>query len=274
MRLRQNESCMRAARTILTLVVTAAFCRDLACGEDLAMTSGKVFKDIEITELDGDAIKVRHRDGIERILWKDLPDETRKRFSALELWKELRRKSDEIEKLRSELSAARDEAQKVVRSAELSGGHLSATVEKAGRTPAKPMMPISALPDVNASDVVPADEIAHYYSADPRSSDLRFRKKTFRVQGKIERFEERGFVRKTVVILDSPDRSLRIFCEQPFAEEFSAVFSTKGGQVLVGVTSSRREVRLMEVGEAVIFEGKCAGLQNRGIVFSQCERVK
>ena len=265
---------MRAARTILTLVVTAAFCRDLACGEDLATTSGKVFKNIEITELDSDSITVRHRDGLERILWKDLPEETRKRFSAGELWKELRQKSDEIEKLRGELAAARGEAQRLTRSAELSTGLFSATVEKTGRAAAKPMTPISALPALKASDVVSADEIALYYSADSRSADLRFRKKSFRVQGKIERFEERGFVRKIVVILDSPERSLRIFCDLPFAEEFSAVFSTKGGQVLVGVTSSRREVRLMEVGETVIFAGKCAGLQNRGIVFSQCERVK
>ena len=256
---------------LAAIALALAFFQASARAEDWTTTSGRVLRDIEVSELVGDSITIKHREGVSRILLSELPAEIQSRFSAPTLWKELRLRNAEILKLKSDLAAAHGKAETLARTAELSAASGDSVP---ARTPAKLMPPIASLPPLDASAAVPADEIAHYYKADPRSADARYGRKTFRVQGKIERFDEKAFVRKTIVILESPERSHRVVCELPFPDEFNAVYAKQGGQVLVGITSSRREVRLMEVGETVILEGRCTGVQSSGILFSRCQRVQ
>lgn len=243
-----------------------------ARGEDLTSLNGKVFRDVQIQDVDCDAITVSHRAGASRILLADLPAEVRRRFSPSELLRELRLKTAELETTKRELAAARGEAVKLAEATRPSSTRAAADPGRG--TLAKPVPPISSLPDLRASDVVAAEDIAQHYKTDPRSADARYRRKVFRIQGRIERFDEKLFVRKTEVFLGSPEGSQRVVCESPFPDEFNAVYSTKGGQVLVGVRANRSEVRLMEVGESVVFEGKCAGLQGGGILFTQCRVVR
>lgn len=249
-------------------------CVASAQGEDLTISNGKVLRDVEIKDADCDSITVSHRGGTSRIPLADLPVEVRERFSPSELLRQLRLKTAELEKAKGELATVRGVAAKLASAAQLSARDVSSPPEATSATAVKPVLPISSLPDLKASDVVAADEIAQHYKTDPRSADLRYRKKVFRIQGKIERFDEKLFVRKTAVVLESPERFQRVVCEWPFPDEFNAVYSTKGGQVLVGVSGNRREVRLMGIGESVTFEGKCAGSQSGGIVFTQCEIVR
>lgn len=111
--------------------------------------------------------------------------------------------------------------------------------------------------------------------ADPRAADLRYRQKVFHLQGRVERFDEKPFVRRFAVVLETQGRLEGVVWEFLFREEFKAVFTTEAGRALVGVTTSGRKVRLMEVGEVVLLKGKCSGRQSRGAVaFSQCERVR
>ena len=262
------------ASGILPLAFALAFWCNGARAEDLTTASGKVFKNIEIRELNSDSITVNHSGGVTKIPLNDLPSEIQKRFSAIELFKELRRTTGELERLRTELAATRREKAKLAQTGELSG-RLAAEVNNAGgQHTAIPFPPITGLPQLQASDVVDADEITHHYKTDFRSADLRYKKKVFRVRGKIERFEEKPFVRKISVVFESAERFQRVVCELPFPDEFNALYSTKGGQVLVGIANSRREVRLMEVGETVVLTGLCAGLQRGGVFFSQCKRVE
>ncbi|MBM3838477.1 MAG: hypothetical protein FJ398_11025 [Verrucomicrobia bacterium] len=245
-----------------------------ARGEDLTTLSGKVFRDVQIQDVDCDAITLSHREGASRILLADLPVEVRKRFSPSELLRELRLKTAELEKIKREITTVRGEAAKVAEEPRRSSTRAASPADPGRVTPVRTVPPISSLPELKNSDVVAVEEIAQHYKTEPRSADARYRRKVFRIQGRIERFDEKLFVRKTEVFLGSPEGTQRVVCELPFPEEFNAVYSTKGGQVLVGVSGNRREVRLLEVGESVIFEGKCAGLQGGGIVFTQCKLVR
>lgn len=266
---RRRSAVARLTQVTLVWLLSAFGAR----GEDLTTVNGKVLRDIEIQEVDCDSITIKHREGVSKIHLADLPSELRQRFSPAGLLQELRQKTAELEKLKSELASVRAAAASATRAAE-SSANLAASTRARTERLAKPMPPIASLPTLKGTDVVAAEDIVHYYSADPRSADLRYRKQAFRIQGKIERFEEKLFVRKTVIFLESPERAVRILCEFPFPDEFSAVYSTQNGQVLVGVSGTRRNVRLMELGESVTLEGKCAGLQNGAIVFNQCHRVQ
>jgi hypothetical protein len=263
-----NKTALRSA---LRLLAPWLLCVAGARGEDLTTLNGKVFRDVEIKDLDCEAITVSHRDGASRIPLVDLPAEIRKRFGPSELWRELRLRTAELESIKRELVTLRGERPRVAPpSSARTGSHSGPDRVVA----VKPVPPMSSLPELKTSDVVLVEEIGQHYKTDPRTADQRYRRKVFRIEGRIDRFEEKLFVRRTEIILSSPEGAQRVVCELPFPEEFNAVYSTKGGQVLVGVSGNRREVRLMEVGQSVIFEGKCAGLQNGGIVFAQCRIVR
>ncbi len=77
---------------ILTLALSLPFGGNGLRAEDLATSDGRVFRNIEIRDLDYESITVSHTGGVTKIPLKDLPSDTQKRFSPLELFKELRRK--------------------------------------------------------------------------------------------------------------------------------------------------------------------------------------
>src|SRR6266487_2258994 len=84
----------------------------LAAAEDWTTKSGKVFKNVQATALNVDAITIQHDAGTDKIALADLPPEIQKRFSAEELFRQLQEKTRELEKLKGELGTAKDQAAK------------------------------------------------------------------------------------------------------------------------------------------------------------------
>lgn len=265
----KTKNC--ANRLVLAALLACSAIRSRA--DDLTTSDGKIFQNIEIRELDNESITFSHSQGASRIPLKEFPVEVQLRYSPIGLFLELRRTRAELEKAREELRAVRAESAKWVQPQNVGGGEKDSRTQLPLASKEKPRRPLAELPAVQPHTTVSADEIVQQYRTDPGGAELRYRRKSFRIQGKVERFEERMFFRKTAVILESQERPYRIVCELPFPEEFTAVFGRKGGQLLVGVAKSGREVRLMEIGELLVVEGRCLGLKGAEITFSQCVRI-
>ena len=120
-------------------------------------------------------------------------------------------------------------------------------------------------------EIVDAVELVQQFKNDPPGADQRYRKKTFRVKGVIERFEPKMFVRKYDVILESPDRFVRVVAAFDYPNEYRTVFTTQRGQTLVGKAAENKEVTLMRAGQALVLLGKCKGARDTEIVFTGCE---
>lgn len=241
-------------------------------GDDLTTKSGKVFQNIEITDLDCDSITVSHKGGVTKIALQDLAPEIQKRFSPAELFKALRQKTAELDELRGRVASRQDKPETL-------GGKSAGTAalgpigsELSKDASAKLVPDLAGLPPLRETDVVAAEELAQYFKTDPRIAEARFKKKTFRIHGKVERFEERPFVRKVAVVFETSVRSAQIVCELQFPDEFSAVYGAKDGRVLVGIGKGRNQVRLMEVGDFVTMKGKCEGLHGVSVIISHCEK--
>lgn len=245
--------------------------------EDLTTTSGRVLKNATVTNVVGDHLVIKHDGGSASVPVSELPPEIRRRYSAEQLFLELTQANAELAKVKAELAQAHAEIANSKANTQASGTKpatpTSAAVSSPGPAPVRIVPPLAELPALKPGDVVPVADIVAHYKADPFGADGRYKKKTFRLQGTVERFEEKMFVRNTDIVLETPEKLLRVVCNVPFADEFKAVFSRQSGQKLVGLTAgSERE--LLRVGESVIFQGKCAGLQNGAVVFHNCQRVR
>ena len=95
----------------------------------------------------------------------------------------------------------------------------------------------------------------------------------FRVRGVVERFEPKLFIRKYDVILESPDRLIRVVAGFDYPNDYRAIYTTQRGQTLVGKPAENSELTLMRVGQKIILEGKCKGARDTDIVFSGCRLI-
>ena len=76
------------------------------------------------------------------------------------------------------------------------------------------------------------------------------------------------FVRKYDVILESPDRFVRVIAAFDYPNDYRTVFATEHGQKLVGKPAENKEVTMMRVGQTVVLQGKCKGARDTEIVFT------
>jgi len=119
-----------------------------------------------------------------------------------------------------------------------------------------------------------AAELVQQFKTDPPAADQRYRRKTFRVRGVIERFEPRLFVRKYDVLLESPDRFVRVVAVFDYPNDYKSIYTTQRGQTLVGKPAENKEVTLMRAGQTLVLQGRCKGAHDTEIVFTGCEVVR
>jgi len=237
--------------------------------EDIMTRSGKVLKNAEIVAIEGDRITIRHDAGTEKVPAAEIPEPLQKRFRD----GEIKRKADEVEKLRQEL--ARREAE--VRKLKDENERLTREPDPAAPTPPrvveKPPTPIEQLPEVKAGDVIDARDVVLYYETDAAAADRRFRKKTFQIKGVVEKFEPKMFARLYDVLLESPKKSVGVVCKFSYADRWNAVYTKEHGRVLVA-KERQSETRLLKTGDAVTIRARCEGLKGSDLEFSRCELVR
>lgn len=258
-------------RSIRSFIIAGAICL-VAAGlgaEDISTRSGKVLKNAEIVAIEGDQIIVRHDGGTEKLAAAEIPEPLQKRFRD----QELKRKADEVEKLKQELARREAEVRKLKEENERLTREPNPVAPTPSRVVEKPSTPIEQLPEVQAGDVMEVDDLVLYYQTDSAGADRRFRKKTFQIKGVVEKFEPKMFVRLYDVVLESPEKSVVVVCKFSYADQWKAVYTKEHGRLLVAKTA-QSEIRLLKAGDVVTLRARCEGLKGSDLVFSRCELVR
>src|SRR5947208_17116337 len=77
--------------------------------EEIVTKSGKVLKNADIVSIEGDRIIIKYDGGTAKFAATEIPDKAQKRFRD----QELKRKADEVEKLKQELARSEKELQQL-----------------------------------------------------------------------------------------------------------------------------------------------------------------
>jgi hypothetical protein len=260
----------RVTRFLASVFLSTSIAASLLA-EDITTRSGKVFKEAILSDANADSVTIKHSGGSERVSLADLPEAIQKRYQFNPRQTELQRKAGEVEKLKDDLARAQAELKKL--KADNDRLRTENAASQASVQP-KPSKPLADVPAPNPADVIEVRDLALYYKADRASADQRFKDKTFRIQGTIERFSQVLLLRYYDILLESPDRSSQIVCSFSYPARFSTVYSKDHGQILVGADSEKRETPLLKAGTVVTVEGKCKGWHGSEVKFNNCKIVR
>lgn len=238
-------------------------------GDDIVTQSGRVLKNAGIVSFEGDRVTIKHEGGVERFDASEIPEPLCKRFRD----EDLKRKRDEIEKLKQELARRESELKQLSDDNERPARGPKQVAPNLSPDGAVPSPLPATLPAVRADDVVEAGDLVLQYRANIAAADRRVTKKTFRIRGVIERFEPRMFMRRYDVLLESPDKSVSVVCKFAYADKWNAVYTKERGRELVA-KEGKSEIRLLNIGDTVTIRARCEGLKGSEIEFSRCERVR
>ncbi len=243
--------------------------------EDITTRDGEIFKNAQVIQFEAGGVILKHEGGTNRIVWKDLPPAARRRYQA-EAWKRI---EEEIQKLKQDLARAEAEAARLEEADGPSTAKKQPPPEPSGNAGAlrdaaeERARPVAGLPPLKPDEIMDAAELVQQFKSDPPAADQRYRKKTFRVRGVIERFEPKLFIRKYDVLLESPDRFVRVVAVFDYPNDYKSIYTTQRGQTLVGKPAENKEVTLLRAGQTLVLQGRCKGARDTEIVFTGCEVV-
>jgi len=248
--------------------------------EDLQTLSGRTFRDASYSAPDEDSVRVKHRGGEERVYFYDLPEAVRAQF-GFDTLAALRRKTEEVERLKAELETARSSVANAAQNSSASSAAVSAPAAAtipAAKNPTlweklPPTRPATELPKLEGGELVTVFDLVNHYRADVTAADGRYRKKTFKLEGVIERIEEEFFGRAVKVLLESPDRTVRVVCAVEPPTRFKSTYTLAEGTVLMA-NDGRGAFTWLRAGERLVVSGSCAGLKDGAIFLNRAELVR
>ncbi len=187
-------------------------------------------------------------------------------------FEELERKEKELEKLKSDLAVARSETARLKQEKDVATAKATATgAPDPAASPSAHLSPaMNTLPPLAKGETVDAMDLGNHYLADATAADARYRKKVFKVKGEIAGFDKPMLSRNYRVLLRTPGRELRVLCTVTPPEKYNAVFTTQGGTQLTGSLRNGARVTFLKVGDSVVLEGTCGGLDGPMIEMSGC----
>lgn len=193
---------------------------------------------------------------------------------------ELKRKQEEVERLKRELDKAQSDVKRLQKENQRLRNDEAATPPAAAQPgPAKapvaltPAKPIATLPPLGPDEMVDLADLIGHYRTNPEAAAQRYHKKTFRIRGEVSRFDVKTFRRSYDVFLVSPDPAVRLVCEFNYAADnnTSSVYTAKRGSELVRSMTRGTTFPILAIGDQVTIRGKCTGLEHGELVLSGCE---
>ncbi len=198
---------------------------------------------------------------------------------------ELKRKQEEVERLKRELDKAQSDVKRLQKENQRLRKDEAATPPAAAqpgaaKTPAAapaaavpPAKPIATLPPLGPDEMVELADLIGHYRTNPEAAAQRYHKKTFRIRGEVSRFDVKTFRRSYDVFLVSPDPAVRLVCEFNYAADnnTSSVYTAKRGSELVRSMTRGTTFPILAIGDQVTIRGKCTGLEHGELVLSGCE---
>lgn len=187
---------------------------------------------------------------------------------------ELERKEAELEKLRNQLNKDKpkpaQKAQPVVKGTNapaVSPAPLASSVPVAA--PAAESPALSTLAPLGVDEVVSAIDLAAQYEQDRAGADKRYLKKSFAIQGEIERFEKRLFGRSYSILMKTGGSKLKVICEVYPPDPYTSVFTANHGSEIVGSFGENRQI-LAKADSIAVAHGECKGLEDSAITMKGC----
>lgn len=239
-------------------------------GEDFTVLDGRTFRGATARRLDEDRLVIEHSGGRSTLFFHEVPDALRLRL-GYDTESALRRLTLEVFRLRGRQGDGATErspgpGSDAIRPKLLEPIAIQAPTATQGarverwaglETPA----PAARLAAVSAGQVVGVWELVNHYRSDPAASDTRYRNRSFRITGVVERME-RGLVSRNVrVFLETPDPAVRPVCEWRIDDKIPAFHTRRDGRTLVA-ENNRSRWKLLEAGQTVTFEVRCDGLED------------
>ena len=186
------------------------------------------------------------------------------------LKKELGKSQAEKEALTSERQRLKAEAEQLKQAKKKAESQVATTPPPVDQheTPA-----INSLPPLKKGDVVDAVDLMNHYRTDPVGAKQRYEGHIIRVRGEITSFEKPMFVRPYFIYFRTTERAWKVACRVYPPDQYSAVFTVRGGDDLVGTIGSGARVSLASVGQKVVIEGRCAGLRDQTTALNDASLV-
>jgi hypothetical protein len=223
---------------------------------------------------------IKHDGGTKQLTWAEFPAPLRQRYQA----EARRQKEAEVQRLKQDLARAEAEAAKLNQSEAKpkneDGPPAVAPVESPVSTPAAVRAPAPVKPaavdrqTLRIDEVVDTADLIEEFKMDSAAANERYQKKAFRIKGLVERFETKLFRRKYDVVLKSPEKFLRVILRFDYPDEYKSIYTIQNGQKLVGHPAANKEVTMMTVGDAVVFQGTCKGLRGEEVILTGCKKVR
>ena len=269
----------RAVGKIILLLFLCACCPIGLHAEDITTGDGRVFKNASVVKFQADGVVIKHDDGTKQIAWAELPAPLRQRYRA----EARRQKEAEIQNLKQDLARAEAEAAKLNRTEAQPKNEptppAAAPVKSSDSTTTRGRTPVRAKPagdlaSLKRDEIVDAAELVQQFKTDSAAAEEWYQRKTFRVKGVVQRFEAKLFRRQYGVILESPEKFMRVVLRFDYPDDYKSIYTIQNGQKLVGRPAENKQVTLMTVGDAVVFQGRCKGLRDAEIVFTGCKTVR
>jgi hypothetical protein len=190
---------------------------------------------------------------------------------------EMRRKTEEVERLRQQLQRAEEDLKRLQsresKPAEVAPPQAPVPAPAAAPPPSVPAPPVPALPPLQPGEVIDAGTLIGHFQADPAQAESRYRKQTFALRGEVLRFNPKLARRAYDVILVSPDPRVELVCSFGYEEPFRSVYTRERGRTLVARLGETSAQTLWRVGQTTVIRGRCAGLKDGVIHFTRCARV-
>lgn len=203
---------------------------------------------------------------------------------------ELERKEKELEKLNGELHQTRSEKvrletekaqlkgeaeqlHKAKQAAEAKAAAMAVSDASAEPVVAHATPPLVSLSPWKKGDVVDARDLMNHYRANAALAAKRYEAQRIQVQGEIVGFEKPAFVRPYVILLRTTERQGQVICRVDAPETWSAVFTAKHGEELIGSTSAGAQATLARLGQKAIVEGQCKGMKDQRVTLTGCRLI-
>ena len=179
---------------------------------------------------------------------------------------ELERKEAELNKLKGDINKTKDENTELKKQHEQD----AAKIAEAPKVVKYVSPPMNTLPPVAKGSTVDAMDLADHYHTDSAAADQRYLKQTFKLQGEVVGFGSQMFFRPYRIMLKTPEQGTRLTCYVTPPEKYSAVYTVKEGAQLVGTSKRYEDEVLARLGDTVIVEGRCTGMQDSVVHMSGC----
>jgi hypothetical protein len=240
---------------------------------------GRVFKNASVVKLEANGVVIKHDGGTKQIAWVELPAPLRQRYQT----EARRQKEAEVKKLKEDLARAEAEAAKLNQAEDrprnATTPPATAPVKSSDSSTPRGNTPVPAKPTGDQSplkrdEIVDAAELVQQFKTDSTAAEAWYQKKTFRVKGVIQRFEAKLLRRQYEVILESPEKFMRVILRFDYPDDYKSVYTIQNGQKLVARPAENKEVTLMTVGDAIVVQGRCKGLRDAEIVLTGCKTIR